>query len=686
MSKTLLLEIGTEEVPAHVMPGILSQLKENAAKTFEELRIEYKNIKTLGTPRRSALLVEGLAEQQADLSKENRGPAVNIAFDADGNPTKAAQGFARGQGVKPEELVTKDGYVYAMVHEKGGQTVDLLGETLKGLVDGLNFPNNMHWADLDYKFIRPLRWLVALYGQDVIDFEVANVKSGRTSRGHRFLSEGDFEIANADDYVEACRKASIIVDQNERCEMIRQQIAEVAAANGGQAEVNEDLLEEVLYLVEYPTALCGKFDEKYLALPAEAVITPMRDHQRYFPVLKDGQLLPLFITIRNGGKEHLETVQHGNERVLRARLEDAQFFFDEDRKKTLEQHGEKLKTVVFQDGLGTIYDKALRLEVLAGYIADAIGANEQDKKDAVRAAKLAKADLVTGMVTEFTELQGVMGREYALLDGETKAVAQAIDEHYMPRFAGDSQPASVAGRIVSLADKIDTIVGTFSRGLIPTGSQDPFALRRQALGIVNMLKEAQYHISLSQLVAKAMELLKIADAGQQAKLQNDVADFMKLRLKNVLADAGIRYDVVDAVFVTVDDIYGVFLRAQAVNEAVKQDMEKTIQAFVRTGNIARKAEDVQAAVEADLLAEQVEKDLCKAYEAAASKVEKEIAAQDYAGAIATLSQLAAPIDAFFDGVMVMDKDEKIKNNRLGLLKLVDNLVCQVADFSKIVLA
>ena len=686
MSKTLLLEIGTEEVPAHVMPGILSQLKENAAKTFEELRIEYKNIKTLGTPRRSALLVEGLAERQADLSKENRGPAVNIAFDADGNPTKAAQGFARGQGVKPEELVTKDGYVYAMVHEKGGQTVDLLGETLKSLVDGLNFPNNMHWADLDYKFIRPLRWLVALYGQDVIDFEVANVKSGRTSRGHRFLSEGDFEIANAEDYVEACRKAYIIVDQNERCEMIRQQIAEVAAANGGQAEVNEDLLEEVLYLVEYPTALCGKFDEKYLALPAEAVITPMRDHQRYFPVLKDGQLLPLFITIRNGGKEHLETVQHGNERVLRARLEDAQFFFDEDRKKTLEQHGEKLKTVVFQDGLGTIYDKALRLEVLAGYIADAIGANEQDKKDAVRAAKLAKADLVTGMVTEFTELQGVMGREYALLDGETKAVAQAIDEHYMPRFAGDSQPASVAGRIVSLADKIDTIVGTFSRGLIPTGSQDPFALRRQALGIVNMLKEAQYHISLSQLVAKAMELLKIADAGQQAKLQNDVADFMKLRLKNVLADAGIRYDVVDAVFVTVDDIYGVFLRARAVNEAVKQDMEKTIQAFVRTGNIARKAEDVQAAVEADLLAEQVEKDLCKAYEAAASKVEKEIVAQDYAGAIATLSQLAAPIDAFFDGVMVMDKDEKIKNNRLGLLKLVDNLICQVADFSKIVLA
>lgn len=685
MSKTLLLEIGTEEVPAHVMPGILSQLKENAAKTFDGLRIEYKNIRTLGTPRRSALIVEGLAEQQADLSKENRGPAVNIAFDADGKPTKAAQGFARGQGVKPEELVTKDGYVYAMVHEKGGKTAELLGKTLKGMVDGLNFPNNMHWANLDYKFIRPLRWLVALYGEDVIDFEVANVKSGRTSRGHRFLSDGDFEIDSADNYVEACRKASVIVDQDERCEMIRQQIAEVAAANGGQAEVNEDLLEEVLYLVEYPTALCGRFDEKYLKLPAEAVITPMRDHQRYFPVLKDGKLLPLFITIRNGGKEHLETVQHGNERVLRARLEDAQFFFDEDRKKTLEQHGEKLKTVVFQDGLGTIYDKTLRLEVLAGYIADAIGASEQEKKDAVRAAKLAKADLVTGMVTEFTELQGVMGREYAILDGENKAVAQAIDEHYMPRFAGDSQPASTAGRIVSLADKIDTIVGTFSRGLIPTGSQDPFALRRQALGIVNMLKEAQYHISLSQLVAKAMELLKI-DAAKQSKLQNDVADFMKLRLKNVLADAGIRYDVVDAVFVTIDDIYGVFLRAQAVNEAIKQDMEKTIQSFVRAGNIARKVEDAAAVVDAGLFVDKVENDLYAAYEKAAAETEKQIAVQDYAGAIVTLKNLAAPIDAFFGGVMVMDKDAKVKANRLGLLKLVDNLICQIADFSKIVLA
>lgn len=687
MAKTLLLEIGTEEVPAHVMPGILAQLKENAEKTFAGLRISYDSVKTVGTPRRTALIVEGLAETQADLSKENRGPALNIAFDADGNPTKAALGFARGQKVDAKDLVKKDGYVYAMIHEAGGQTRDLLSDTLKGLVDGLNFPNNMHWANLDYKFIRPLRWLVALYGDEVIDFEVAAVKSGRVSRGHRFLSEGDFEIPNADSYEKACEDNFIIVDQEKRCAMIRQQVEEVAAANGGKAEIEEDLLEEVLYLVEYPTALCGSFDEKYLKLPAEAVITPMRDHQRYFPVLKDGQLLPLFITVRNGGKEHLEIVQHGNERVLRARLEDAQFFFDEDRKKSLEAHGEKLKTVVFQDGLGTIADKAVRLEALAGYIADKLEVSETEKKDACRAAKLAKADLVTGMVCEFTELQGIMGREYAKLDGESDAVAKAIDEHYMPRFAGDAQPASVAGRIVSLADKIDNLVATFSRGLIPTGSQDPFALRRQALGIVNMLNEAKYHICLKGLVNKELDLLNITDEAKRTKLQNDVAEFMKLRLKNVLSEAGIRYDVVDAVFVDINDMYAVGLRAEAVNEAVKaEEAAQTIQAFNRAGNIARKADGVEAAVNPDIFVNEVEGVLNDALKLAKAKVENAVAEQNYAVAIDELTKLATPIDNFFDAVMVMDKDEAVKNNRLGLLKSVDNLICEVADFSKIVLA
>ena len=684
MSKDLLLEIGTEEVPAHVMPGILSQLKENAAKAFKELRLDYTEIRTLGTPRRSALFVKGLAERQPDVSSENRGPSVQIAFDADGNPTKAAQGFARGQKVDAKDLVVKDGYVYAMVHEEGKAAAELLQAVLPELICGLSFPNNMRWADLEFKFIRPLRWIVALYDKEIIPFEVAEVKSGRVSRGHRFLSEGDFAIADADSYEKACEEQFIIVDQNKRKTMIREQIEEVARANGGKAEITEDLLEEVLYLVEYPTALCGKFEDKYLKLPPEAVITPMRDHQRYFPV-KDaaGRLLPLFITVRNGGKEYLETVQHGNERVLRARLDDAQFFFDEDRKKSLEQHMDKLKTVVFQVGLGSIYDKAGRLVKLADKISGVLQVSAEDKKNAMRAAKLAKADLVTGMVCEFTELQGIMGREYALLDGESPAVATAIDEHYMPRFAGDAQPQTTAGRIVSIADKIDNIVATFSRGLIPTGSQDPFALRRQALGMVNMMIEAKYQVSLSSLVAAEMDLLGIGDADARMKMQADVADFIRLRLKNVLADAKIRYDVVDAVLQDVDDIYAVYLRARTLAKALEKDMTKTIQAFVRAGNLAKKAKS--SAVDAALFNTAEEKALYQAYTSAQSAVDSLVKGQDYLGAIDALSDLAAPIDAFFDGVMVMDKDEKIRSNRLGLLKSVDELIHCAADFSKLVL-
>ncbi|MCI6086906.1 MAG: glycine--tRNA ligase subunit beta [Selenomonas sp.] len=686
MAKELLLEIGTEEVPAHVMPGILAQLKEKAETALKEANLAYESVETLGTPRRTALLVHGLAEQQADVTTENRGPSIKIAFDADGKPTKAAQGFARGQHVAPEDLVQKDGYVYAVVHKAGQQTAKLLETMLPNLICGLSFPNNMRWGSLDFKFIRPLRWIVALLGDAVIPFEVATVKSGRTSRGHRFLSTGDFEIAQASDYVAACEKAFIIVDQNRRKDMIRQQIEEVAKANGGHAEITEDLLEEVVYLVEYPTALCGKFEDKYLKLPAEAVITPMRDHQRYFPVKDaDGGLLPLFITVRNGGKEHLETVQHGNERVLRARLDDAQFFFDEDRKKSLEEHREKLKTVVFQQGLGTMYEKTERMAALADFIADATHADEKAHKHAHRAALLSKADLVTGMVQEFTELQGVMGREYARLDGECEKVAIAIDEHYMPRFAGDAQPQSDAGRIVSTADKIDTIVGTFHLGKIPTGSQDPFALRRQALGLVNMSIEAKQHLSISAVVSKSMDLYGITDEKERAKMQQDVADFLRLRLKNVLEGESIRYDVIDSVLGDVDDLYNAFLRAQAVQKFVESaEAAANIQAFVRVANLAKKSESDK--VDESLCKEAVEKSLYQAYTSTESAVESLVNGEDYTGAIDALTELAKPIDAFFDGVLVMDKDEAVKNNRLGLLKAIDETVARVADFSKIVLA
>lgn len=686
MAKDLLLEIGTEEVPAHVMSGVLDQLKERAEKAFQENRIAFASVRTLGTPRRMALLVKDLAEKQADVTSENRGPSVKIAFDADGKPTKAAQGFARGQHVAPEDLVEKDGYVYAVVHETGKETAELLKTLLPELICALSFPNNMRWGSLEFKFIRPIRWLVALFDSEVIPFEVANVTSGRVSRGHRFLSQGDFSIAKADDYEKDCEAQYIIVDPEKRKAMIRAQIEAVAKENGGRAEITDDLLEEVLYLVEYPTALCGRFEEKYLQLPPEAVITPMRDHQRYFPVKDDaGKLLPLFITVRNGGKEYLETVQHGNERVLRARLADAQFFFDEDRKKSLEEHRDKLKTVVFQQGLGTMYEKTERLAQLADFIADEIGADEKAHKHARRAALLSKADLVTGMVTEFTELQGIMGREYAKLDGECEKVAIAIDEHYMPRFAGDAQPQTTAGRIVSTADKIDTIVGTFHLGKIPTGSQDPFALRRQALGLVHMVIEAKYHLSISLLVAKAMDLYGITEAEERAKMQADVAEFLRLRLRNVLEAEQIRYDAADAVLGDVDDIYNVLLRARAVTAFTGQkDAAQSMQAFVRVANIARKSAAETIYPERFHIAEEMA--LYQAYTSTKSAVESLVSGEDFEGAIDALTELAAPIDAFFDNVMVMDKDEAIKDNRLALLRGVDGIIREVADFTKLVTA
>lgn len=685
MSKDLLLEIGTEEVPAHAMPGILAELKENAAKALADLRLAYGDIRTIGTPRRMALLVTDLAERQPDVTEERRGPSAAVAFDAEGNLTKAGLGFARGAKVEPQDLVTKDGYVYAAIHEAGEETSRLLSALLPDLIAHLSFPNSMRWGDLDFRFIRPLRWLVALYGSEVIPFTLAGIRAGRTSRGHRFLGRTAFDIAAAADYERACEKEYVIVDPARRREMIRRQIEAVAAENGGTAEISEELLEEVVYLVEYPTALAGRFEEKYLALPPEAVVTPMRDHQRYFPV-KDaaGRLLPLFITVRNGGTDYLDTVRHGNERVLRARLADAQFFFDEDRKKSLMAHREKLKTVVFQEGLGTVYEKTERLARLAETIGEKLGATAEETAQARRAALLSKADLVTGMVTEFTELQGVMGRAYALLDGEEKAVAVAIDEHYRPRFAGDAEPETVPGRILSLADKMDNIVATFSRGLIPTGSQDPFALRRQALGLANMLIRAKYSLSILAIADQAMDLLHITEQAARKNLRQEIAAFLRLRLKNIFDEEGVRYDVAEAVLSDVDDIYACYGRGQAVAEALlAKDMTAVIQAFVRAGNIAAKGAGGE--IDPALFAVPEEKNLYQAFTSAKSAVDSLLEGQDYAGAIDALRDLAAPIDALFDAVMVMDKEAKIRQNRLALLFAVDRLIRRVADFDKIVL-
>ena len=682
MSKDLLLEIGTEEVPAHVMPHLLTDLKRLAGDLLAEHRLAYESLRTIGTPRRSALLVTGLAERQEDVSTETRGPSVAIAFDAEGNPTKAGAGFARGQGIDPADLIQRDGYVYASVHEKGAETATLLAELLPELIRAIPLPNSMRWGDLDFRFIRPIRWIVALYGTEVVPFTLANVTSGNTSRGHRTLAPEEFIIASPADYEAACEKAFIIVDPERRRAMITEQITETAKSCGGTAEITPDLLEEVLYLVEYPTALSGAFEEKYLALPAETVITPMRDHQRYFPVkAADGSLLPVFITVRNGGREHLDVVAHGNERVLRARLADAQFFFDEDRKKSLAEHREKLKTVVFQQGLGSMYEKTERLMQLAAAIVEEIApdaaAYETMEPDARRAAELSKADLVTGMVTEFTELQGIMGREYALLDGEKPEVACAIDEQYMPRFAGDELPKSDLGFALSVADKIDNIVGTFSRGKIPTGSQDPFALRRQALGLVLMLIEHESGLLLSDLVEEASDLYDL-DVSLCQKMQVYVADFIRLRLKNVLTERGVRYDVQEAVLTDVDFVADVPVRAAYVERLLASDgADALVQSFVRVGNIARMTET--GIVDPALFQAAEEGALHSAYENAIA------ARAEGADTLAAEQALAKAIDAFFDAVMVMDKDVHIRANRLSLLKNIDNYLLNTADYSKIVL-
>ena len=680
MKRDLLFEIGTEEIPAHVMPHLLEDLAQLAETMLKEHRLSYEKVRTLGTPRRAALIVTGLAERQEDINTETRGPSVAIAFDADGNPTKAGAGFARGQGVDPSALIQRDGYVYASVHESGAATAELLTSLLPDLVRAIPLPNSMRWGDLDFRFIRPIRWFVALYGTEIVPFTLAGVTSGNHSRGHRTLAPADFVITSAADYEAACEKAYIIVDPERRRAMICEQITETAKACGGTAEITPDLLEEVLYLVEYPTALSGSFEEKYLALPAEAVITPMRDHQRYFPVkAADGSLLPAFITVRNGGKAHLDVVAHGNERVLRARLADAQFFFDEDRRKSLAEHREKLKTVVFQRGLGSMYEKTERLMALTTAIVEEMAAGDADGTalaDAQRAAELSKADLVTGMVTEFTELQGIMGREYALLDGEDPAVARAIDEQYMPRFAGDELPQTPLGVALSVADKIDNIVGTFSQGRIPTGSQDPFGLRRQALGLVLMLIEQESTMLLSDLVDEACDLYDLEEF--RDKMQVYVADFIRLRLKNVLSERGVHYDVQEAVLGDVDLVADVPVRAAYVERLLASEGgEALVQSFVRVGNIARSV--TGGTVDPALFKAEEEGALLSSYQAAAA------ARAEGEDTLPAEQALGRAIDTFFDAVMVMDKDARVKENRLSLLKMIDDYLLETADYSKIVL-
>ena len=680
MAKDLLFEIGAEEIPAGFMSNILGQLKTLAETKLNDAHLPFESIATYGTPRRLALIVKGLADTSVEISERHKGPSASIAYDADGNPTKAAIGFARGKGLDVADLVVGDGYIYAETKTAGVPAKDIVTDMLPQLITGLNFPKSMHWGNLDAKFVRPVRWLVALLDEEVIPVEFATVKSGNVTRGHRFLGADEITIKNAASYVDTLKENFVMVDQDARRELISKQLHDIAASKNASIVWDDDLLEEINYLVEWPTALCGGFEESYLALPDAAIITPMKDHQRYFPLVdQDGKLLPMFLTVRNGSDHSIEVVQAGNERVLRARLDDAKFFFNEDRKKPLIDRQDGLTKIVFQEGLGNLADKTERLLTLGRVFSEECELHEDARVVLERATELAKTDLTTGMVTEFTELQGVMGKEYALLDGESPEVAEAIFEQYLPRFAGDVLPQTEAGKVLSIIDKIDNIVATFSRGLIPTGSQDPYALRRQTIGILNILLNSEWNISLRSIIVESMNLLNVP-ADKQDELLGQVEEFITLRLKNIFLDREVPHHVIDLLLsnneLSVADAEGLVkaLLANRIDENVE-----LVQAFTRMYNLVKDV--TYTGVDESLFREEAERAL---YESATKASEASIDAwdkNDYDAVVAVPATLVSVINKFFEDVMVMDKDEAIKANRLQLVRLAYSVMAIIGDIS-----
>lgn len=687
-----LLEVGVEEMPARFLEPALAELKNNAAVLFKEQRLSYKQLAVYGTPRRITLYVEGLAVHQQSLEMEVKGPAVKVAYKPDGSPTRAAEGFARSQGVTVADLIRKPvghvEYVFAIKREPGRPAMEVLPQAGASLISGLHFPKPMRWGDLDIRFARPIRWIVSLFGPDIVEFAFAGLNTGRSTRGHRFLTREAITLASAQEYFDKMRSNYVLVDPAERKQAIWQQVQEQARSAGGRVEEDEELLSEVNNLVEYPTALVGEFSREYLKLPREVLITPMREHQRYFPVFgPDGALMPKFIAVRNGTSEHLDIVRAGNEKVLRARLADANFFYQEDLKTPLADKVPALKKVVFQETLGTIYDKVTRVGELAGSLAVAMGAAEKELKDTLRAAYLAKADLVTNMVFEFTELQGIMGREYAARSGEGQPVATAIFEHYLPRFAGDQLPVTLPGKILSVADKTDNIVGCFAIGIQPSGSQDPYALRRQALGICHILLEGGFDISLHKLVETAYRGYegKVQLKLGLDKVKDDVSEFFKQRLRGIFADKGFSYDTIEAVLAAgYDNFNQTRLRLQALhNFRQNPAFGNLLTAFIRANNLSKNADAL--AVDPSLLEDESERTLYESLVEIKQKVCDFEERKDYQAALAAIASMQEPLDNFFNSVMVMVEDEKVRSNRLALLAGLALQVRQVADLSKIVI-
>lgn len=683
--RMLAFEIGTEEIPAFDLAGAVKQLSTMVPSLLDDAAIPHGAVKIFSSPRRLIVIAEEIPEATEEKNEVFKGPSAKIAFDAEGNPTKAAQGFARGKGVDPSSLVVEDGYVYARTHTPSVNVASLLSSVLNKIIHGLSWPRSQRWGVQSEYFTRPVRWIVALFGNEVIDFTFAGLVAGRTTYGHRFLAPGPFEVADADSLVDVVRSASVIPSEAEREQVIREGVAKAEAETGFTAVLHPMTLVEVINLAEYPTVLVGTFDEEFLKVPEEIIVDAMLVHQRYFPLYdKDGKLTNRFIVVSNGDPACAETIVDGNERVVRARLYDAKFFYDEDLKQPLESYVDHLGEVVFQEKLGTMLDKTNRIQRLADHLAEDAGLAGQDLSDVERAARLCKADLVTSAVVEFTSVQGVMGSYYAAASGETAQVAQAIEQHYRPRFAGDEAPDTVVGKIVAIADKLDTVCGLFAVGQGPTGSSDPFALRRSAIGIVAMLsgKDA---VEVSLVAAIDAALASYAQQGIEFDtdaVRRDVIEFFITRTKVMMRDAGNSIDAIDAVLSAgIQEPVELINRVSALEAARSEQpevFEDLATAYARANNLC----DSKLGTEVDegLLSE-VEQALVRAVCQAESNVASALENNNYAAALSELAALRKPIDLFFENTMVMDEDQALRENRLRLLNSFVAVFANVADFA-----
>ena len=686
MNNYLLLEIGVEELPSRFGQTTLDQIENNLSKLLKEERVNFDNIDKYATPRRLTFVIKNLADKASDLEEEVKGPAKKIAVDEEGNFTKPALGFMKSKGLDPENVYFKQvgnaEYLFGTIKQSGKETAEILKNIIPTAIKNVTFPKAMRWGGKNMRFARPIRWMVALLNDNVLDVNLEGIKASNVTKGHRFLGEREFEVNSVEDYFEKLEKNYIILDQHKRKAMIKEQAIEVANSLGGEVELDDDLLEEITFLVEYPTAFYGEFEEDYVKLPKEVVTTPMKEHQRYFPVSKDGKLLPYFMAVRNGDSHRIDIVKAGNEKVLKARLADALFFYKEDTKKPLESFVDKLQTVVFQAKLGTVYDKSLRIDKLSQTILNELNMSES-AKNTQRAAKLCKADLVTNMVFEFTELQGIMGRDYAKVGGENEEVCQAIFEHYLPRYAGDILPETNAGIALSIADKLDSIAGFFAIGIKPSGSQDPYALRRQALGILSILLDKKLSVNLNNLINAALDNYSNLEFNKE-EVASQIVEFFVERVKNLFKDLGIRYDVIDAVLNNnLNDISDIHTRALELNRWLQKDeLVEMLTAFNRVSTLAQKATiDI---VKEELLKEDAEIKLYNGFKEIKLNVESLLVDKKYNEALDAFATLRPLVDNLFDNVMVMDKDESVKENRLGLLKQIYSTMLTICDLSKIV--